>query len=168
MIQVYTGDGKGKTTAAFGLALRAAGAGKLVEIVQFGKIMPSSEGQYGLKLGLFNIRAFWEEGFLRPGDDIEPFRKKTLDGIDYVRSIIGQRPIDLLILDEIIVVHKLGTITDDELKDVIDIVPKSTELILTGRGAPNWLIERADLVTEMRKVKHYYDNEVQAREGIEF
>ena len=167
MIQVYTGDGKGKTTAAFGLALRAAGAGMNVNIIQFGKKEPSSEGVLGEKLGLFKIRAFWAEGFLMPNSDKTPFREKTLEALEYAKNIITDQQIDLLILDEAIVCLLLGVLEREELEMLIDMLPKKTELIITGRGAPQWLIDRADLVTEMKKIKHYYDDGINARDGIE-
>ena len=168
IIHVYTGDGKGKTTAAFGLALRAAGAGLKVHIVQFGKTVPSSEGIVGIRYKLFDVVAFWHHGFIKPDTDITPFREKTLQGIEYVDEILDKEHIDLLILDEIIVCLKLGVINRIELEGLIKRVPSDTELVLTGRGAPDWLIEKADLVTDMKKIKHYIDKEINARKGIEY
>jgi cob(I)alamin adenosyltransferase len=168
MIQLYTGDGKGKTTAAFGLALRAFSAGLSSQIIQFGKVAPSGEGVIGQKLGLFSVHNFWSEGFLVPDADPAPFRKACLEGISFVRDLINTAPPDLLILDEAAVCLYLGVIERTELEEIIDACPASTELVITGQKAPDWLIERADLVTEMRKIKHYYDANIPARGGIEF
>ncbi|MFP4459135.1 MAG: cob(I)yrinic acid a,c-diamide adenosyltransferase [Candidatus Zixiibacteriota bacterium] len=167
MIQVYTGDGKGKTTAAFGQAFRAAGAGLKVKMVQFGKIEPSSEGKIAIENNIFDVECFWLPGFLKPGDDPGPYRKKTLEGIEYVHKLIENNPPDMLVLDEIIVVYALGVIDEDEFRTLLQSIPEHLELVLTGRGAPEWLIEKAHLVTEMKKIKHYYDLGMKARNGIE-
>jgi cob(I)alamin adenosyltransferase len=168
MIQVYTGDGKGKTTASFGLALRATGAGKSVVFIQFGKNKPSSEGKLAIKLGLFPVHNFWSEGFLTSVSDPTLFREACLSGLSFAEEILLHNPPDLLVLDEAAVCLRMNVITQSELEHILDICPLSTELIITGRGAPRWLTNRADLVTDMHMVKHYYQINQTAREGIEF
>ncbi len=166
MIQVYTGDGKGKTTAGFGLVLRAIGAGMRAHVIQFGKAIPSSEGTLLNERGLCTVEAFWEEGFLMPGDDPTPFRDAVQRGIEHIHQIL-ENPPDLLLIDEGCIALSMGLMTREQMEGIIDKAGK-TELVITGRGAPDWLIERADLVTEMKKLKHYYDKGQGARQGIEF
>ena len=134
-IQVYTGDGKGKTTAAIGLAIRAVGAGLKVWLLQFMKSEYYSE-------------------------------QKILDGISPLlyRESLGK---PYFILDEINVALHFGLVTRDDCEALIAAKPVGTELVFTGRKAPQWLVDRADLVTEMRNVKHYYDAGVANRRGIE-
>ena len=166
-VQVYTGDGKGKTTAAIGLALRAAGAGLKVFIAQFVK-----SGKYSEILALeqfasvITCRQYGSGCWLRgePGDaDIRLARS----GLQEVRDIIQAGKHDLVILDEANITTHFGLITVDDLLGLIDIKPPGVELVFTGRKADPRLIDRADLVTEMREVKHYYQNGVKARPGIE-
>lgn len=167
-IQVYTGNGKGKTTAAFGLALRASGAGKSVFIAQFVKGKPYSEikalrnafpsiniKQYGL--GCFIIDS-------PTGDDLKAARK----GLEEVSGLIGSGKYDLIILDEASIAVHYGLFSADELIEVLRKKKEETEIIVTGRYAPPELIEMADLVTEMKEIKHYYTKGIKARKGIEF
>ncbi len=166
-VQVYTGDGKGKTTAAIGLAVRAVGAGLTVFIGQFVKGMEYSElkslerfapqllvSQYGRKSFVHN----------KPTD--EDFRLAR-EGYEDIRRAINSKHYDLVILDEANIAVYFSLLTVDDLLALIDGKPDSVELVFTGRKADPRLIERADLVTEMREVKHYYHHGVIAREGIE-
>jgi len=166
-IQVYTGNGKGKTTAAFGLALRAVGAGKKVFFAQFVKGQTYSEihaikqhlpnitvEQYGLNC--FIVKAPTQE-------DIDIARK----GFERVSKIIMSGDYDVIVLDEanIAIYYKLFSV--EELIKVLKTKHVETEIIITGRYAPSELIEFADLVTEMKEIKHYYNKGVEARKGIE-
>jgi len=167
-IQLYTGNGKGKTTAALGLALRAAGAGKKVFIGQFVKGREYAEVR-ALKdyLPQVEIRQYGRECFIinEPEDeDIRIARK----GLEEIEKIISGGRHDLVILDEATIAVYYSLFTQDELSAVLDKKKETTEIIITGRYATRELMEKADLVTEMKEVKHYYTSGVEAREGIEY
>jgi cob(I)alamin adenosyltransferase len=167
-IQVYTGNGKGKTTAAFGLALRAAGAGKKVYFAQFvkGKIYSEIKAvrQY---LTAVTIKQFGRGCFIvkePASEDIQAARV----GLDEVAGIITSGKYNLVVLDEATIAIYYGLFSVSELTGVLQKKPEETEIIITGRYAPDELINMADLVTEMKEVKHYYTKGVQARKGIEY
>lgn len=166
--QIYTGDGKGKTTAAIGLAVRASGCGLKVFLAQFIKGMEYSEIK-ALKKFPENItvRQFGRGRFIRRGgpskEDLEVARK----GFKQIVDTIINDGYDIFILDEVNVAIHFGLLTLEELIELIKNKPFSMELILTGRRAPQELIEAADLVTEMKEIKHYFRNGVAARRGIE-
>ena len=166
-VQVYTGDGKGKTTAALGLALRAAGAGLHVFIAQFIKGIHSSELDALQRYSdLITIRQYGRGGFIRKEpepEDIEAAEK----GLAEARAAIESGEYDVVILDEANVAVHFGLFGVEELLALLDVRPEQVELVITGRKAPAELIARADLVTEMREVKHYYAAGVAARRGIE-
>lgn len=166
-VQLYTGDGKGKTTAAIGLAVRAAGAGLRVYFAQFIK-----QGHYS------EIRALEEfdsqivckqygRGRWIRGDASESDKTLAQRGLADVRRIIGSGDYQVVILDEVLMATWLALLPVDELIDLIEVKPAGVELVLTGRQAHPKLIEAADLVTEMHEVKHYYREGVLARQGIE-
>lgn len=165
-LQIYTGDGKGKTTAAFGLAVRASGAGLRVYIGQFLKLRDCAEVT-GLKLlgeGLC-LERFGSGNWAKPGDPQE--RELALRGLERAYAALTDG-YDLVILDEILGALRLQLL---ELSEVIDLVatrPADVELVLTGREAPAELIALADLVSEIRAVKHYYASGLPARRGIEY
>ena len=166
-IQVYTGNGKGKTTAALGLALRAAGAGMKVFIAQFVKGGEFSEFKSIRKLGdSITIKQFGSGAFIYKEPEKEDIYQ-AVKGLQEVRDVIKSGEYDMVILDEAnIAVHlKLFSIRD--LLDVLDSKPYHEEIIITGRYADQKLIDRADLVTEMREVKHYFKLGIKARPGIE-
>jgi cob(I)alamin adenosyltransferase len=166
-VQVYTGEGKGKTTAALGLALRAAGAELKVFIAQFMKRGETSEIKALARFsGAIAIEQFGRGGFLRGKPQAED-RAAARRGFDRVRAILAAGRHAVVILDEINVAAACGLVTTAELLALIDARPAGVELVLTGRGAAPEIIARADLVTEMKAVKHYYRNGVAAREGIE-
>ena len=168
-IQLYTGNGKGKTTAALGLSLRAAGAGLKVLILQFMKGQHYSELDAIEKFGgLISIEQMGSESFCRVGDDTFPeHRKLAQRGMERaVRAVEGAEA-DIIILDEVVTAVHFGLISREELFALMEKKAAATELVLTGRGAAKELIERCDLVTEMCEVKHYYRAGVQARKGIE-
>jgi len=175
LVQIYTGDGKGKTTAAFGLALRAAGQGNKVLIYQFLKPPSLDIGErFALQLGAVRIRV---EALDTPWDmsqsfDDEKAVAKTQAAITNTLERIAEtgekRFYDVLILDEIVFCLSKGLAKLDDIKNVIDKRDPAVEIILTGRGATKELIELADLVTEMKNIKHPFDNGLGARRGIEF
>ena len=168
-IHIYSGNGKGKTTAALGLALRAAGRGLKTTMIQFMK------GQfYGeleavkLLAGLVTIEQFGHPQFCRFTD---PPDKEDIDrahaALARLHEIIAEPICDILIADEAITAMMFNLITEKELLTLMADKPRALELILTGRGATPPLIEAADLVTEMQDIKHYYNQGIPAREGIE-
>jgi cob(I)alamin adenosyltransferase len=167
-IQLYTGNGKGKTTAALGLALRAAGAGLKVFIGQFVKGMPYAELDALKRFApQITVRQFGRDCFIvhePQSEDISLARA----GLEEVAGIIAGREFDVVVLDEVCIALHYKLFGEQELIDILHSKPDSTELILTGRYAPQSLIELADLVTEMKEVKHYYNNGIEARKGIEF
>jgi cob(I)alamin adenosyltransferase len=167
-IQIYTGNGKGKTTAAFGLTLRAAGAGKKSFIAQFVKGMPYSEiAAVNKYLPDITIKQYGLDCFIvnKPTEkDIEAAR----NGLTEVAHIIASGNYDVIVLDEACIAIYYNLFSVEELIDVIKQKQEPTEIIITGRYAPKELIEFADLVTEMKEVKHYYSSGVEARKGIEF
>ena len=163
MIQIYTGDGKGKTTAAVGLTIRAVGAGKRVAFFQFMKGRKSHEIDVLESLGVVVDRE-WSDEFVI--GEPTPQQKRMVQ-LQYHRAIKAVGGIyDLVVLDEIVVAMGFGLVSQEQVLRLFDLA--RCELVLTGRGATKELIERADLVTEMKKIKHYFDRGVKAREGIEF
>ncbi len=166
-IHVYTGNGKGKTTAAFGLAMRAAGRGKKVIIIQFMKPDKGYGEQVSArKLGI-EVYPFGTDRFVSKKNPAKEDIERAKEALDFARRKL-RKNYDLMILDEINVALDFNLI---ELKDVLSLlndIPEKTELVLTGRYAKEEIIERAHLVTEMREVKHYYRIGVMAREGIEY
>jgi cob(I)alamin adenosyltransferase len=166
-VQVYTGNGKGKTTAAFGLALRAAGAGLRVFIAQFVKGMPYSELRtFERFTDLITIQQYGTGCFIsgEPApEDCEAARR----GLVEVTSILTEGNHDVVILDEINIATHYEMLTIPEVLNLIDSRAPGVELVLTGRYADERILERADLVTEMLERKHYYQQGVEARTGIE-
>ena len=166
-VQVYTGDGKGKTTAALGLALRAAGAGLRVYFGQFIKNADYSEIKALARFAdCITVRQFGRGCFLltEPAPEDRAAARRALEGLS---EALTSGDYDLVIADEANVAVALGLIEANDLVSLIDRRPEQVELVLTGRGAPEAVLARADLVTEMRCVRHYYDRGVLARQGIE-
>ena len=167
IVHIYTGKGKGKTTAALGLALRASGAGLKVYIAQFIQGRPYSEIKALKKFRNIKIEQFGRGCFITA----RPAVKDVLlakAGLNKVRDIITGRKYNLIILDEMNVAVKFGLLSLKEVIGVLQKAPKSLEVVLTGRYAHPRLIKMADLVSEIRDVKHYYRKGVKARKGIEF
>jgi cob(I)alamin adenosyltransferase len=166
-VQVYTGSGKGKTTAALGLALRAAGAGQKIFIAQFIKRRLCSEHRALERFkDVITIRQYGKGLILnRPvtTSDIEAARK----GLEESRNVMLSREYDIIILDEANVAVKRGLISVNTLLELIGSKPTGLELVITGRYADERIIEAADLVTEMKEIKHYSKKGVKARVGIE-
>ena len=167
MIQVYTGDGKGKTTAALGLALRASGAGLKVYIGQFIKGKSYSELKILKKLENIRIEQYGEGCFIKDKPSKIDIRL-ACKGLKRVRKIIAQRNYDIIILDEINVALHLGLLKLREVIDLLKNTPKDIEFILTGRWAHPNIKKLADLVSEIKDIKHYYKKGVMSRKGIEF
>jgi cob(I)alamin adenosyltransferase len=166
-VQVYTGDGKGKTTAALGLALRAAGAGLKVYIGQFIKSAAYSEIKALARFsGQITLEQFGRGCFIR-GTPCQADIDAAQQGMAALRKALLSGDFDLIIADEANVAFGCALVTADDLLSLLDARRPETELVFTGRNAPQALIERADLVTEMREVKHYFQHGVLAREGIE-
>ena len=166
-VQVYTGNGKGKTTAALGLALRAAGAGLNIFILQFIKKGVYSEIKAlerfadRITLEQYGLGRFIKD---KPHpSDLEIAQK----GLERLKAVVASGAYDIVIIEEGNVAVSSGLISVEELLDVIEMKPESVELVITGRHAAPEIIERADLVTEMREIKHYYQKGVGARLGIE-
>lgn len=167
-IHVYTGNGKGKTTAAFGLALRAAGCGMRTFVLQFLKGQDCCElvSISHLK-GLITVEQFGSSRFIEPGKDNSQERILTRKGLQRVVNIVESEQYDILILDEINMAVAFGLIHLRDVLPVIEKKPDHLEIVLTGRHAPAEFIEIADVVTEMVEVKHYFTKGVSARIGIE-
>ncbi len=168
-IQIYTGNGKGKTTAAIGQAVRAAGFGLKTYIVQFMKEFPYNElnSLKHLKQWI-TIEQFGGDEFVYKK---EPPGKEELDkakkGLSSAKEKMLNGEFDIIILDEVCVSIYFGLLKTDDIIDFIKDKPANVELILTGRYCPAELIEKADLVTEMKEVKHYYGKGITSRRGIE-
>ena len=167
-LQIYTGNGKGKSTAAFGLVLRAAGAGMSVYIAQFVKGRNYSEiTAVRQHLPQITIRQFGRGFFIveRPTDeDVAAAR----EGLAVVSEVLTTGAYDMVILDEATIAIYYDLFTVGELIEILKTRAAGCEVVITGRYAPEELIEAADLVTEMREVKHYYRQGIEAREGIEY
>lgn len=166
LIQVYTGDGKGKTTAALGLAIRAAGHGMRVGFLQFLKSEPCGEHLFMSQYHAFDIIQIGAgSGFTKSREQLSEEAQRTLA---YAEEQMLNKGYDLLILDEILVAIHKGLITTQQVLDLLDKKPSSIELVLTGRYAPPEVVERADLVTEMHMIKHPFNQGIAARCGIEY
>jgi cob(I)alamin adenosyltransferase len=166
-IHVYTGNGKGKTTAALGLATRAACAGLKVFFGQFLKGRETSELKISEFFPNFDIVQYGTSEFI-VGNPSEEQIKKAKDGLDDAKKRLASGKYDVVVLDELCVAMHLGLFSKEEIEDLLNVKPENVELVITGRYAPEWLIEKADLVTEMKEVKHYYQKGVVARKGIEY
>ncbi|MFH1629020.1 MAG: cob(I)yrinic acid a,c-diamide adenosyltransferase [Pseudomonadota bacterium] len=166
-VHVYTGDGKGKTTAALGLALHAAGAGLKIYVAQFVKGAEYSELKALVRLSdLITTKQYGLGFFVNREPNKKDFRAAR-EGLKEVRGIICSGVYDVVILDEANIATYYDLFSVDDLLDVIRAKPERIELVITGRMADPLVIEAADLVTEMKEIKHYYDNGVRARIGIE-
>ena len=187
--QVYTGDGKGKTTAALGLTLRALGAGKKVYFLQFMKAVGYSEHKilptlsenltwktlgkpfFIAKNGCISEEELAQYGsscvVFEEGKPPEDYVNMIAEGFAEAQKIVSGGEYDLVVLDEINCALFFGLVTTEQVLDLIHTKAEGTELVLTGRGVPQEIIDAADLVTEMKEIKHYYQQGVEARRGIE-
>ncbi len=168
-VQVYTGEGKGKTTCALGLALRAVGQGLQVFMIQFLKGRETGEMAAAVRLAPeFTIRAVGRSGLVNLKNPAAEDLALARQALDLAKDLIAAGEHDVVILDEINVALAYGLIPLPEVLDLLEKRPRHVEVVLTGRGAPPEVIEAADLVTEMRPVKHYWQVNVRARRGIEW
>jgi cob(I)alamin adenosyltransferase len=159
LVQVYTGDGKGKTTAALGLALRACGHGLRVFLAQFAKGQPTGD--------LVTVHRYGQESFII-GEPSAEDRRLAREGWQEVREAVARAEYDLIILDEIGTALQYHLVEPAEMLALMAAKPATLELVLTGRRFPPEILEKADLVTEMLAVRHYHAHGVPAREGIEY
>ncbi len=167
-VQIYTGNGKGKTTAAIGLAVRAAGYGLKVYLGQFMKGFKYNEHNIFNEINNITYELFGTPNLIHIED--EPDEKNLIcarKGFEKAKEILISNDYDIVILDEINLTVFFNLLKIDDLLELIEIKPFNVELILTGRKAPVEIIDKADLVTEMREIKHYYKNGIEARDGIE-
>ena len=166
-IQVYTGNGKGKTTAALGLALRAAGAGLSVLVAQFLK-----QGDYSEIIALqafthqIAVRQYGCGKFVK-GVPTDEEKQAANEGLKEIRESIQNSAYDMIVVEEGNVAVTCGLIDEKDLLELMEMKPEGMELVITGRGATDRVVERADLVTEMKEVKHYFKKGIRARKGIE-
>jgi cob(I)alamin adenosyltransferase len=171
LIHIYTGEGKGKTTASVGLAVRALGHGMKVCYVHFNKqpeLYGYNEIQSLQKLGatvLGYTNGHWSFNRLVTK---ESSQKDVLNGLLELSNYIKNENPDMLIMDEILISIRDGVLEEDELISFIDRKPEHLELVMTGRGASNAIIERADYVSNIQKVKHPFDQKIYSRQGIEY
>jgi cob(I)alamin adenosyltransferase len=169
LIQVYTGNGKGKTTASLGLAFRAVGRGLKVLIIQFMK----GGGPYGEHIAAkrlapeLTIIQTGREGWVNRADPDSEDCRLAVEAMEMAKKAVSAGDYDLVILDEVNGAVSFGLVTVEDLLQVIAAKLPSVELVLTGRSADSRIIEAADLVTEMCEIKHYYKQGVPARVGIE-
>jgi len=174
-VQIYTGDGKGKTTAAFGLALRAAGHGNKVLVFQFLKPESLDIGErFAIQMGAIRIRVEtldvpWDMSeSLEDEKAVTQIKAEISKAFKRITQTAENRQYDMLILDEIVFCLSEGLAKLEDVKNLIEKRDSAVEIILTGRGASTELIELADLVTEMKNIKHPFDKGRPARKGIEY
>lgn len=189
LVQVYTGDGKGKTTAALGLALRAAGHELNVFVIQFmkgvsysGELLSIPRLAPYIKVKSFGrgcphsaaIRGGFMKCtgccscFIKPGETTEEDRKTARMAWELVQEVVMSDEYDLVIIDEVINALHYGLITVDQIKELIAQKPEFVELVMTGRDVPQEIVEVADLVTEMKMIKHPFEQGIMSRWGIEY
>lgn len=170
-IQVYTGNGKGKSTAAIGQAVRAAGHGHKVGFISFFKDPDvfgygeyRSMQQLGIKTFLFARK---HPHFYKTVDHEEVCRE-CVSGLECIKELLLDPSWDMLVLDELNIALRDGFVNEDEVISLLDAKPQRLELVLTGRGVPQRILDRADLVSEVMEIKHPYSQGIQSREGIEY
>ncbi|WP_125153184.1 cob(I)yrinic acid a,c-diamide adenosyltransferase [Clostridium rectalis] len=165
-IQVYTGNGKGKTTASLGLSLRAVCAGKKVFFGQFTKGMKYSELKAAEILPNFTMEQFGGDHFIF-GTPTKADKEQAMKGLKRAEEVLTSGEYDVVVFDEINIALFYELFDVKDVLELLDKKPEKTEVILTGRYAKQEIIDRADLVTEMKEIKHYYTQGVPARVGIE-
>lgn len=171
LVHVYTGDGKGKTTTALGLALRALGWGARVCMVQFIKGYPDiGEARFAREMGnRFIVRQFAKDHKRAIGEEsVLKRREAARRAMEFAQDVVSSGEFDLVILDEINNAMHYGLIEVEQTVSLIEQKPKHVELVLTGRSAPEQIIAVADYVTRMEPVKHPYESNIPARRGIDY
>ena len=168
-MQVYTGNGKGKTTAAFGLALRAIGRGLKVYVIQFIKGgFDYGELYIADKLPNLKLKAFGRGKFVTEKPAEKEDVKLAEEALALAEKVVKSGEYDIVILDEVNVALDLKLIKTEKVVELVKSKPRHVELVLTGRYAPAEIVEIADLVTEMKEIKHPFSKGQQARKGIEY
>jgi cob(I)alamin adenosyltransferase len=168
-VQVYTGDGKGKTTASLGLALRAVGHDMSVCMVQFMKGSPNyGELKAASRLPNFTIEQHGRDEFVDKKNPAQVDIDMAQEGLKRAREVLEAGEHDLVILDELNVALDFALVSLEDVLGLIEMRPQHVELVITGRGAHPDVVRAADLVSEVLNIKHHYDAGVEAREGVEF
>jgi len=168
-VHVITGPGKGKTTSAFGVAMRAAGHGVKVCVVQFLKTgWSTGEVITSRRILEINVKQFGTGKFIDPKKPAEDDRKRAKDALEYAKSVIAKGACGILILDEINVAVSFGLVDVKEVIDMLKSRGEGTEVVLTGRNAPREFIEYADYVSVVENVKHPFDKGTKPRKGVEW
>ncbi|MEM5871664.1 MAG: cob(I)yrinic acid a,c-diamide adenosyltransferase [Candidatus Aenigmatarchaeota archaeon] len=169
LICVFTGDGKGKTSAAFGMAIRFLGHGKRVSVVQFLKGRKTGEILVKKNLPGLDIVQFGTEEFVNLNNPSKEDKQRAIEALLYAKKLVkGPYRPNLLILDEINIAMAYGLIEESDVLELLSQVPEDMTVVLTGRKASEKIIEKADLVTEMKDIKHPFKKGEEAKEGIEF
>lgn len=167
-VQIYTGNGKGKTTAALGLIVRALGNDWKILLCQFNKGQNYGELKSLSQFSNLTIKRFGTGKFIRSLENVQELdRELAREGYEFVKKAMLSGEYSLIVCDEIFVARRFGLIRTEEIVELIKEKPEALELVLTGRNAPEEIMELADLVTEMKEVKHYFKQGVKARVGIE-
>jgi len=171
LIQVYTGDGKGKSTAAIGQAIRAAGHGFKVGFISFFKdpaVFGYGEYESLRKLGIKTFVFAKKHPHFYTTINFDEVRGECLKGVEFIKELFQDESWDMLVLDEMNIAMRDGFLKEEEVLSLLEAKPEKLELILTGRGATARIIEKADLVSEVKEVKHPYEQGIKSREGIEY
>ena len=172
LVQIYTGEGKGKTTAAIGQGIRAYGNGLKVYMLQFLKGGKTGElktiDELGENFKIFRFEKPKDFTWNLTDEEKEELRLEIREGYNFILDVIKENKCDVLIIDEVMAVLSNKFLSVEEVTYIIDNKPETMELILTGRNVPKEILEKSNLVTEMKCIKHYFSEGVPAREGIEY
>ncbi|MCD6590945.1 MAG: cob(I)yrinic acid a,c-diamide adenosyltransferase [Candidatus Aenigmarchaeota archaeon] len=170
MTYIFTGNGKGKTTAAFGMAFRYLGHGKNVVVVQFMKGKKTGEVSFieDRNISGIEIKQFGRDRFVNLKNPSEEDINLAKEAMDYARETVKKRKTDLIVLDELNVAVHAGLVSEKDVLNFIDELPKETDLVITGRWARKSIVDRADLVTEMKEIKHPFQKGISAKKGAEY
>ncbi|HHV19297.1 MAG TPA: cob(I)yrinic acid a,c-diamide adenosyltransferase [Thermoanaerobacterales bacterium] len=170
LVLVYTGNGKGKTTASLGLALRAVGHGEKVYIIQFMKGNEKYGEVQAVRRYLPNVELVQKglDAFIKKGQPSLQDIKMAEEGLSLAKKVISSGKYDLVILDELNVAVDYGLLTEEDILDAIALKPGYTTLVLTGRYASEKILEKADMISEVREIKHHYARGIPAQQGIEY